>query len=375
MGTVKVVFCMDTEGPCDDPSNDELLSSWADVDRAMDKLFSDSFRKKHRDSTGRNFTIGWFFLTWSGFKTNPRGRDFGYHKVRDHYRERWGNLIDKFGDEECWHYHHPPKSGIGNEWSDGWYSSKEYKNIISRQILERKWFPLCFRAGGTIMDAGLSQWVDKWFPFDYSNRAPLKFNEMDWSDGVNSWRPYHPDPVNFKSIGDGRRYMTRCLDLYTGLYKVDEEDIINSFEEASKFGTSILSVFDHDYRDIEERIALFLSKVKSVSNNFPEITWEYSTPKNAIIDVTKIGCEESLIVESELVGNILNIRTNSEIHQQYPWIATKDIDGQVDQIELNIKQISKCEWNVELNHSIRTIGVAASSETKGAGVAIINTGI
>ena len=225
------------------------------------------------------------------------------------------------------------------------------------------------------MDAGLSQWVDKWFPFDYSNRAPLKFNEMDWSDGVNSWRPYHPDPVNFKSIGDGRRYMTRCLDLYTGLYKVDEEDIINSFEEASKFGTSILSVFDHDYRDIEERISLFLSKVKSVSNNFPEITWEYSTPKNAIIDATKIDCEESLIVESELVGNILNIRTNSEIHQQYPWIATKDIDGQVDQIELNIKQISKCEWNVELNHSIRTIGVAASSETKGAGVAIINTGI
>ena len=113
MGTVKVVFCMDTEGPCDDPSNDELLSSWADVDRAMDKLFSDSFRKKHRDSAGRNFKIGWFFLTWSGFKTNPRGRDFGYHKVRDHYRERWGNLIDKFGDEECWHYPHPPKSGIG----------------------------------------------------------------------------------------------------------------------------------------------------------------------------------------------------------------------------------------------------------------------
>ena len=31
MGTVKVVFCMDTEGPCDDPSNDELLSSWANV--------------------------------------------------------------------------------------------------------------------------------------------------------------------------------------------------------------------------------------------------------------------------------------------------------------------------------------------------------
>ena len=37
---VQIVFCMDTEGPCDDPSNPELLASWDAVDAAMDRLFS-----------------------------------------------------------------------------------------------------------------------------------------------------------------------------------------------------------------------------------------------------------------------------------------------------------------------------------------------
>ena len=32
MSKVYVVFCMDTEGPCDDPDNDSLLKTWKDVD-------------------------------------------------------------------------------------------------------------------------------------------------------------------------------------------------------------------------------------------------------------------------------------------------------------------------------------------------------
>ena len=101
MSKVYIVFCMDTEGPCDDPDNDSLLKTWKDVDHAMDKLFDRKFRFKYKDSMGNGLKIGWFFLTWTGFKTNPRGRDFGYHKVRDHYSERWGKLMDDYGDEEC----------------------------------------------------------------------------------------------------------------------------------------------------------------------------------------------------------------------------------------------------------------------------------
>src|SRR3954452_8873908 len=111
---------MDTEGPCTDPANDDLLATWAEVDAAMDKLLEPRFRERFPDPTGGVLRIGWFFLTWTGFTTNPRQRDVGYHRVRDHYLERWADAVRRYGDEQCWHYHHPSASGVGNEWGLDW---------------------------------------------------------------------------------------------------------------------------------------------------------------------------------------------------------------------------------------------------------------
>ena len=117
---VYVVVCMDTEGPCADPGNSELLGTWELVDEAIDKLFDDDFRNAKPDPSGARLRFGWFFLTWTGFTANPRKRAFGYHAVRDHYLERWGARLAELGDEQCWHYHHPPASGTANEWGLDW---------------------------------------------------------------------------------------------------------------------------------------------------------------------------------------------------------------------------------------------------------------
>ena len=183
VSSVSVVVCMDTEGPCADPSNPDLLGTWGAVDTAMDKLFDPGFRDRLRDPAGGALRIGWFFLTWTGFRTNPRGRAFGYHAVRDHYVERWGGRTLECGDEHCWHYHHPPASGVGNEWGLDWSAGSEHDAIVSRQVLERDWFPVCFRAGGTILGPPAARWVDSWFPFDYSNRAPLSLPGRRKSSG------------------------------------------------------------------------------------------------------------------------------------------------------------------------------------------------
>src|SRR3954447_3791607 len=217
---------MDTEGPCFDPDNAELLPTWDAVDAAMDKLFDPLFRSRLRDPGGGELRIGWFFLTWTGFSSNPRRRAFGYHAVRDHYLDRWGERLAAFGDEQCWHYHQPAGSGVGNEWGLDWNASSEYASILSRQLLERDWFPSCFRAGGTVMDAASSRWVDRWFPLDFSNRAPLAVEGIaDWSSGVADWTLYHPDPEDFRVPGSGRRRMARCLDLVTGVHTLTREDV------------------------------------------------------------------------------------------------------------------------------------------------------
>src|SRR4051794_33601957 len=141
-GTVHVVGCMDTEGPCADPGNPELLGTWDAVDRAMDKLFDENFRRALPDPSGGLLRIAWFFLTWTGFTTNPRQRAFGYHAVRAPYLERGGARMEQCGDEQCWQYHHPPSSGVGNEWGLDWSVGDEHDLILARQVLERAWWPV-----------------------------------------------------------------------------------------------------------------------------------------------------------------------------------------------------------------------------------------
>ena len=365
MSVVHVVFCMDTEGPCDDPNNLEILKNWEAVDLAMDKLFEENFRNKFQDSYNDNLKFGWFCLAWTGFNNeiNPRKRDLGYHKVLDHYRSRWGKLIQDFGDEECWHYHHPPKSGVVNEWSTDWNSSEEYKNIISRQILERDWFPICFRAGGTIMDKNLSQWVDEWFPFDYSNRAPLDVSVMDWSDGIDQWRAYKPNPEFFKTEGNGKRYLARTMDLVTGSYKAGEVDIVQAFSEAQTRGHAILSTFDHDYRDIESRIINFMSTLKKISKQFPDVKWKYSSPSNAIIETQSLNNNQQLKIFVEEKDNHIEIKTSTDIHQHNPWIAIQQTDETISQLESSLEKIDKNSWKLLIDNqsSLKKIGIAASN--------------
>ena len=376
MSVVHVVFCMDTEGPCDDPNNSEILKNWAAVDSAMDKLFDKDFRNRFPDSYNNNLRFGWFCLAWTGFNanTNPRKRDLGYHKVIDHYRSRWGELIQSYGDEECWHYHHPPRSGIVNEWSTEWDSSVEYKNIISRQIIERDWFPICFRAGGTIMDKNLSRWVDSWFPFDYSNRAPLNATVADWSGGVSEWRAYKPDIDLFKTEGSGKRYLARTLDLVTGLYQAGEEDIVQAFSEAQIQGHSILSTFDHDYRDIESRILNFMSILKKVSEQFPDVEWKYSSPSNAVIETQSLKNDDTLEVLIQKKDDHFEIITSSDIHQSNPWVAIQKTDGTVFQLESGIEKIHKNLWRLIINPSdnFKKLGVAVSNNAGHSSTKVIS---
>jgi len=358
---------MDTEGPCNDPSNDKLLKTWNHVDMAMDKIFIEDFRYMFPDSKGNGLKIGWFFLTWTGFLTNPRGRDFGYHKVRDHYIERWGKLMKKYEDEDCWHYHHPSKSKIGNEWGFDWNENTEYSNIISRQILERGWFPTCYRAGGTIHTNESSNWIDNWFPFDYSNRAPISIpGIIDWSKAKRDWSLYKPDIYDFTKPGFGKRYIARTLDLVTGAYSIDENEITNAFKLASSGQPAILSVFDHDYRDIADRIGNYLSQINHVAMSYPNVSWEYANPSEAICKSVQFeNSPKSILVEAAIYENILRIWTTSPIHQNIPWIAFENEKGDVIHIVENIKQDSPLSWEVD-------ISIYGEYEKIGIGVSTIN---
>jgi SAM-dependent methyltransferase len=338
---------MDTEGPCADPDLPDLLPTWEAVDAAMDQLFDADFRGAVPDSHGRGLRIGWFFLTWTGFRTNPRERAFGYHAVRDHYLARWGRQLDELGDEQCWHYHHPAASGVGNEWGTVWSASDEYARILSRQLVERDWFPSCFRAGGTILTPESSRWVDAWFPADYSNRAPLTLPGLvDWSDGVAEWTLYHPSPERFTRPGHGRRRMARCLDLATSLHTVSEDDVDAAFARAGDGKPAILACFDHDYRDIAPRVREFCELVASVARRRGG-EWRYAAPTEAIREFLGVT-PRSLVLEGVHAGNEVRLWSSEPLFQPFPWLAVRLADGDVVHVETDVERLDPTRWSWQL---------------------------
>jgi len=344
-GTVQVVFCMDTEGPCADPTNASLLADWPAIDAAMDKLFAAEFRDRHRDAAGGRLTIGWFFLTWTGFTTNPRSRVFGYHAVRDHYLARWGQELREFGDEHCWHYHHPPTSGIGNEWGLEWGVCQEFEAIISRQVLERSWFPASYRAGGTIMTNESSAWVDRWFPIDYSNRAPVTLPGLvDWAPGNAEWSIYQPAPEDFRRAGEGRRRMARSLDLEGTAYRLRDDDIEAAFVRAHGGRHAILSCFDHDYRDIAPRVDEFRARVKRVAGRYPEVEWRYAGPREAVRRALEAPVERRLELDASLHAGKVRVSSTAPLFQSLPWLAVRLRDGAIRHETTGLIRIDPHHW-------------------------------
>jgi SAM-dependent methyltransferase len=371
-GLIQLVFCMDTEGPAVDPDRADILRDWDAVDRAMDKLFAPSLRRALTDSVGGGLQIGWFFLTWTGFTTNPRNRDLGYHKVRDHYLARWGEQIARLRDEECWHYHHPHPSGVANEWGFDWNAPREYEQVMSRQILERAWFPTCYRAGGTIMSPLSSRWVDTWFPFDYSNRAPLKVDGIfDWSGGVDDWSIYHPDVEDYRVPGAGRRHMGRCMDLETGTYRIGEDELRAAFERARKGKSSIISVFEHDYRDIEGRILGFMKKLGNVASQYKDVEWRYAGPVEAVNRYVGAAPSRALEMDATWEGSTLHVSSSSPLYQSVPWIAVRTKSGQVQHVVKDVVRVDETHWRWTRDPSLdlAEVGVGGSTPTGSSAVA------
>jgi hypothetical protein len=362
-GTVFVVVCMDTEGPCADPEDHNLLGTWELVDEAMNKLFDEGFRSAHPDPVGGKLRFGWFFVTWTGFTSNPRRRAFGYHAVRDHYLGRWGKRIEAVGDEQCWHYHHPPANGVANEWGLDWTTGDEHDRILSRQLLERNWWPVCFRAGGTIMDPVSSRWIDQWFPFDYSNRAPLLLPGLvDWSGGVTAWTLYHPDPEEFRRPGAGRRRMARCVDLATNVYSVDEDDVEQAFAHAEAGESAILAIFDHDYRDIAERLDSFRELVHRVAARHPDVGWRYAAPVEAARAALDALRPRLLELEAAVSTRSVHVWSSEPVFQSLPWLAVRTPEGEVVHVEEGLLRLDESRWRWEPAFEWREAAFAASTD-------------
>lgn len=374
--TVWVVLLIDTEGPAVDPAAN-IYPTWDHVGGAMARLNAPTFRRAVPDSFRNEAIVSWFILDWTGFKTNPVQRDMGYHKVLDRFR---GFLKDVPQDAFCWHYHHPPVDGTGNHWNPDWltrpdwHEEFEYQTILHRKILERNWFPNTFRAGATIESNEISNWLERWIPFDYSSRSPLKVDDVtDWSLAPTDWDYYHPSPTNYQQAGNLKRCLARSLDAGSRLYTITQEEVDRAFARAQTTGGAILSSFTHDYRDIAEPFLRFLDKVRDASKRHPGVDWKYATAPQAIQE--RRGWTEIPPLKLDVTPDHdrWSIRSNQPLMGPIPWVCVEKGDGTVGTASPLISAGER-HWTVAKSalKGATRLGVAANTE-RGATAVVVQS--
>ena len=373
-GKVYVVCAIDTEGPIFNKKKPDILQSWKEVKTLIKTICSTNFRKSFKDSTNSGLVFSWFILTLTGFKTNPFRRPMRYHEVFDFYKKNYEKNFRKNKDGIYWHYHQPALSGIGNEWSKDWTSSQEYFNILSRLVSERSFFPSCFRAGGRIEDNDVSNWLEDWIPFDYSNCSgnvnwdnkesdgKKLIDLADWSKATRKWTGYNPSKFNYQKKGDQKRYVFRSPDLNSKVHKITNKEIERAFLQAQKGDNACLSFFEHDRRmKTAENIYNAMKSISKISKKFKGIKWYY---KNAE-DAAKLSLELKKYSQPKFKvylkkENRIQINLNGEIFGRSPFMCFK-IKDKVFEQPLNTLGLKKWITNPISNNKINkiTISIAA----------------
>ena len=339
-GRVFVVPVINTMGPVIDPRHDDLLNTWDEVDVATSKYFTNEYRTRFPDTRGRPAVFSWFFISWSGFSSNPVQRDFGWFTIFDHYRNRFGAEMQQYGDGMHWMYNHPPASGVGNEWGLDWLQNSHYFDVLDRYLLDRSYFPSVVEIPTEKNET--SHWIEQWFPFDVGNRNCRDLNlgaveadgkmtgtVLDWSVAPDDWSEYHPSANDYRAAGSMRRWIFRLLDIKTRIYQLRPEEIEKAFHRARSGRDTFLAAYEHDFRDRSGVLAeLLLEPISRIACRYPDVQWLYADALAAAQEVTRVRDRVRPALRFELHGSGVRIHSSKETFGPMPYVASKAMNSE-----------------------------------------------
>jgi hypothetical protein len=359
---VLVVHCVDTEGPLggdarrNPDGSPEFYDNWAEILASLEELTAAETRKALRDSFGGPYRFNWFVMDFTGFGTNPK------HRVAE-YHDTWDNITSVPVDQDgrYWHYHVPPASGVGDEWSETWLSSNECNTILARRLIERESFPAAFRAGGTIEDEAASRWLEQAIPIDFSNRVSERSRpgadlfHFDWFGAPVIWGSYHPALGELRQAGDSRRYVYRSLDLRSRYNELTQDHVDQCFAAVGASGApEVLSYFSHDNRDMRDETyhAVDLLRRGEEGTGVP---WRSCTAVEAHQAFHGLR-PERLELTVDLDGRI---RASAPPFQRIPFVAARFDGGRI--ARLYPVPVGPAEWRVTVAAPVDRLAAAVTS--------------
>ncbi len=354
--------------------------SWDKIDAMLNEMLSGDYRQRYADSQGHGWIYSWFLVDHIGYSVNPRRRDMGYHNIFDHYR--WLlKETDSAQDDVQFHFHPMSTYREAHICATSYLNSPHLYETLARRIIDRSWFPSCFRPGFHAERPDAHWFLEQWLPFDYANQAmpadaglesqrDLAAGRLgDWRRAPHDWSHYQPSHDDYQRPGNCRRTIFRCLNVGTRLRLLDETEVRRAFERADNGQPTILAFTNHDFRDMRGDVAMTHALIGKVAADYPEVSWQHASAKDAARRV--LGRQDApalqltVRLESHPGHKQLHIEASHEIFGPQPFLAVRSHDKRYLSDNLDVQE-PRLRWSYIFDEdsilpaSLERIGVAAN---------------
>lgn len=336
------------------PERLKYKTTWSEVSEMIDEIMTASWRKKYKDDFGNGYKFNWFILDHVGFENaNPRRRSIGYHAIYEYYHEKI--RLNDVSDKLYWHYHSTPFFYEAHKTSNNFSFSSNHLQVLSRRIIDKLDFPASYRPGSHTERPDINLFLEQWIPFDYGNQGMEEKEEDkkqkdigggrygDWRRAPSEWGTYHPDFYDYQKKGNMKRYLARCLNLGSRLREITEDEITKAFKQADSEGSTILSVTNHDEREMRKDIDMFMQQVYKIQKSFPEVKIKHVNAVDAIRENNKLSYEEPTKLDISWDDNKINVTANKSTWGPQPYFCFKTMDKRY--IHENLDYHGGLEWS------------------------------
>ncbi len=360
---VYVVINVDTESINGKYLNSSILHPSMDValyssspPSTFTRVFDPAFRGSISDSFGNSFKMTWFtemdYLYSQSIFVNgtaPAGIS-GYTAMLDLLQKNWGSQMQTFGDAIEYHHHFENYNGVWQAYDNGPDAGYgDYQMYaLDHMIIDNSFYPASFRSGWNVMSTSISNWLEQWFPFDYSPTS-------------GGWSPVHAYP------GMNHNQTQTAFGTYPG-------QVQQAFNEARDHGSSIYSFYMHEGDNMVGSITDLSNSLKTLANdqfNYPGVKYEFVTAAQAMqlasgyTDVTPPTFQVSRNDSTYIVSSSETLWSNNL------YFAVSYVNGSY--VHLAASPVGANMWTVNVPSSslIDKIGVAANDLYGNPGVLVV----
>jgi flagellin-like protein len=315
------------------------------------QVYDQNFRNTNLDSIGKPVAITWFaemdyFMSQANYvwADGSSAGVSGYTAIRDILLNTWGPEFNKYGDSIEYHHHFIVYND--GKWKDAESDvgpNYDYQmDAIDRMVLDRGFYPTDWRTGGNQMSPGLSSWLEKWIPFDYTS-----------VQSAGTWYPTHPSGLD--------RWIVSAEDGTTQL------GVNAAFQMANDSGSAIYSFWLHDKNDMFSNINSMREYLAIAAANpqFKNVTFQYVTASEAMQKVLQTADYTPPALTIQPNGNSYTVESNEALWGNHPYVAVKFSDGSYTHIEATSSGNNKWAFEKPTTGQVNIDITSAARGTKG----------